>query len=357
MSRRYGPWPVCVALALGAALGLRAAPGSAQAAAGGSEASSSVVFVRADSAKVARTFDGMEAQLRELSVQVVSAEPMGNLSLATQAFRAAELARSSAALGTIWFGQDETAQLRVYVYDAKHRQLTSRTLASPDAAVREEVAVVLRSAIQSLIAGEATALEPVTIPPPEPAPPPARRALPSREHTPRLWVGVGYAGTTYASGTFQHGLQLLVAGQLTSRFLVGFDGTWCQAAKLSGGGADAILDRYPAELFAGYAFAENPRFHAYAEMGFELELVKRTTVVSDARLSPLPSENRLRFALSPRLRTAFEPSKSWLGFAAFGADITTDRYNYVVQSASGPVRLAARTVRPRLEAGVAFRFW
>lgn len=309
-----------------------------------------VVFVRETSG-----LDGVDAQLRELPVEVVLAEPMGKLTLASQAFRAAELSRSHAALGTIWFGSDDSAQLRVYVYDAKHRQLASRTLSRPDAAVREEVAVVLRSAISALLAGEATSLDPVTIPPPTPAPPAPRPTRP--EHRVHLLAGLGYAGTTYASGTFQHGVQLLAAAQLTSRLLVGLDGIWYQAATLAGAGAEAVLERYPAELFAGYAFADNPRFHAYVETAFQLELVRRTTRISDARLQPEPVRDRIRFAVSPRLRSLFLPAKSWLVYAAFGADITTDRFDYVVQSASGPVRLTARSVRPRLEAGVAVRLW
>ena len=358
MIRRLGVWSCSVALSL---LSARAHAAHASAAestrATPAPSSAAVVFVRADpTAGNAKRYDGTEAQLRELSVKVVSAEPMGNLSLASQAFRAAELARRHEALGTIWFGEDETAQLRVYVYDAKHRQLTSRTLARPDAAAGEEVAVVLRSAISALIAGEATELEPVTIPPPQPAPA-ARPPAPRPEPAARLLVGAGYAGTTYTSGTFQNGLQLLLAVRPSLRTLVGLDGMWFQQASLSGGGADAILDRYPAELFAGYAFATSPHFFAYVETALQLELVRRTTQVSDPRLQPSPSQDRLRFAVVPRLRTVFEPIAGLLGFAAFGADIATDRYDYVVQSASGPVRLAARTVRPRLEAGVAVRFW
>jgi hypothetical protein len=353
--RRFGVWSCCVALAL-CAVRVHAtdASGVDAQAATPEPASAAVVFVRADATPAnAARYDGTEAQLRELSVRVVSAEPMGNLSLASQAFRAAELARRHRALGTIWFGEDDTAQLRVYVYDAKHRQLTSRTLARPDAAAGEEVAVVLRSAISALIAGEATELEPVRLPPPKPAPPPA---LPS-EPAARLLVGGGYAATTYTSGSFQNGVQLLLAGRPSSHTLVGLDATWFQEAKLSGAGADALLARYPLEVFGGYAFATSPRFFAYVETALQLELVRRTTHISDPRLQASPSQDRLRFAVVPRLRTVFEPLKGLLGFAAFGADITTDRYDYVVQSASGPVRFAARTVRPRLEAGVAVRFW
>ena len=358
MSRRFGIWSGCVALALCPALALAAGVNGDEARASTAEqATSTVVFVRADApSRDAASFDGIEAQLRELSVNVVSVPAMGKQSLASQAFRAGELSRSHEALGTIWFGQDDAANLRVYVYDAKHHQLTSRTLSRPDSAMREEVAVVLRSAISALLAGQRAALEPVTIPEPAPAPP-AKPPVVEPQRLQRLLAGVGYAATTYNSGAFQHGVQLLVAARPARDVLLGLDATWFQDSVLSGGGAEAVLERYPVELFAGYAFAHSPRFFAYFETALQLELVRRTTRVSDARLEALPSENRFRFAVAPRLRTVFEPSGSLLAFAAFSADITTDRYDYVVQSGSGPVRLATRTVRPRLEAGVGVRFW
>jgi hypothetical protein len=353
--RRLGVWWCCVALAL---VALRAHAADADRAEASPAASrGAIVFVRAAAGTSdAKRHDGTEAQLRELSVQVVSAEPMPNLTLASQAFRAAELARRHRALGTIWFGEDHAARLRVYVYDAKHGQLTSRTLAPADAAAEEEVAVVLRSAISALVAGEATQLEPVTLP--RPAPAPAAAATPaSRERSGRLLAGAGYVATTYTSGTVQSGLQLLLAGRPSSHTLIGLDVIWFQSATLGGGGAEATLNRYPLELFGGFAFASSPRFLAYLETALQLELVRRRTQIEDSRLLPTPAQTRLRFAVAPRLRTVFEPLTGLLGFAAFGADITTDRYDYVVQSAGGPIRLAARSVRPRLEAGVAGRFW
>jgi hypothetical protein len=316
-----------------------------------------IVFVRVDpAAPGAASLAGVEAQLGELNVRVLSAAPMQRLTLASQAFRAAGLASAQQALGTIWLEHTAEAQLRVYVYDAKHRQLSSRTLARPDAAVREELAVVLRSAITALMAGEATTLEPVALPAPATQPAAARPVLaPPRWQ--RLIGGVAYTGTTYASGSYQSGVELLLAARLTPRFLLGIDASWSQPVRISAAGASASLHRYPAEVWAALAFAESARFHALCEAGLQLEGVLRTTRVSDPSLQATPAAWRIRLAAVPRLRAMFEPQPGQLLFAAFGADITTDRYDYVVQSASGPVRLTSRTVRPRLEAGVAVRFW
>ncbi len=304
----------------------------------------------------AASVDGLEAQLGELSAKVVTAPAVSNLTLASQAFRASELARAAHALGTIWFSPGDDQRLRVYVYDATHRQLASRTLSGADAAEREELAVVLRSAISALIAGEQTELEPVTIPPPPPAPPPS--VLPARPAPDQSWrplIGAAYAGTTYASGTFQHGFQLRLGAELGPRLLLGVTGTWFQHVQLAGGGAEAIVDRYPVELSAGYALAHVRRIRCFANVGLVLERVARSTRVTDPRLHALRDENRYRFAPAPSLEAVFELAPRLLGFAGFGAEIATDRYDYVVQSAFGSLRLAPRTVRPRLEVGVVVR--
>ncbi len=356
MSRRFGLWQLCTAFVL---LGAATAP--AARAEQYAQQQLTVVFVRMDAGLAdAAAADGLEAQLGELSAKVVSAPSMSNLTLASQAFRASELAREAHALGTIWFSPGDDQRLRVYVYDAKHRQLASRTLSGAEAAEREELAVVLRSAISALIAGEQTALEPVTIPPPQVAPPPPPNALPQPAAPKQPWhllVGAAYAGTTYASGAFEHGLQVRLDAELGRRFLLGLSGTWFEQARLAGGGAEAVLERYPLELSAGYAFAEAPRFRCFVDAGLVLERVTRSTRVADPRLHALPDENRYRFAVAPALQAAFEPAPGLLAFAGFGAEIATDRYDYVVQSAGGSIRLAPRTVRPRLEVGVVVRLW
>jgi hypothetical protein len=302
----------------------------------------------------------LEAQLGEASARVVTAPAQGHLTLQSQALRARALAREHHALGTIWFSEEPGRGLRVYVYDASHRQLASRTLSGPAGAVREEVAVVLRSAISALIAGETTALEPVTIPPPSSVPSTLPRRLP-RPARPQRWLrleaGAGYTGTTYASRTFQHGFELRLGAELGSRVMVGLSAAWAQDPRLSGGGAEAVLQRSPVELSAGYAFAAVPRFRCYAQAGLVLEHVARRTHIEDDRLLALPDASRYRFAVAPALLAAFEAQPGLLGFAAFGAEIATDHYDYVVQSARGPIRLAPRTVRPRLEVGILVRLW
>jgi hypothetical protein len=320
-----------------------------------------VVFVRMDASPgVAGSIDvgELEAQLGELPARVVTVPAPGKLTLASQAHRARELARAHHALGTIWFSVEPNRGLRVYVYDAHHRQLASRTLSGPDAAVREEVAVVLRSTISALITGETTALEPVTIPRPSPSSPPLPPPRPAQpERWPRLAVGAAYVGTTYASRTFQHGFELRFGAELGSRALIGLTAAWSQDARLAGGGAEAVLRRTPLELSAGYAFAAVPRFRCYAQAGLVLERVTRRTHIEDPRLSALPDENRYRFAVAPALLAAFDVQPGLVGFAAFGAEVATDQYDYVVQSVGGPIRLAPRTVRPRLEVGVLVRLW
>ena len=154
-----------------------------------------------------------------------------------------------------------------------------------------------------------------------------------------------------------HGFELRFGAELGARVIMGLSAAWSQNARLAGGGAEAELRRSPLELSAGYAFAAVPRFRCYVQAGLVLERVRRRTHIEDARLSALPDENRYRFAVAPALLAAFDAQPGLLGFAAFGAEVATDQYDYVVQSVGGPIRLAPRTVRPRLEVGVLVRLW
>ena len=346
-------WSVRVALAL--VLVLSARPGAAdEEAASGTAAVPRLVFITTPSSL--EILSELTSQLRELTLAIVRVPAAASLSLPSQALAAAQLAGQHGAIGTIWLEQ-HSSELRVYVYDVKHRQLARRTLLWPDVTAREELAVVLRSAISAIIAGEASSLEPVALVPVVRAP---RKApvLPTPAPSPSWsWqAGSSYTGTSYAPGTFQSGLELSLMTMLADRALAGIGLQWVQPVVLSGGGADAVLHRYPAELFGAYAFAQTRRFRAYVESGLQVELVRRTTRLLDPQLVALPDDSRFRLALSPRLRVELGLSARLLGFAAFGADISADRYDYVVQSARGPVRLAARSVRPRLGLGLAVRF-
>ncbi len=363
MGRRFGSWLVAASLGLCEAFTVRCA--LAEPESRPVQQPLAVVFVRAATATALAAgrgtpadlagFDAVEGQLRELALLVVAVPAIDDQALASQAFRAAELARQHDAVGTVWFREGDDRQLRVFVYDAKHRQVTSRLLAGADTAAKEEVAVVLRSAILALMAGQATALEQVTLRPAPAAPAVLMPKLqPPKKQ--RLLAGLAYVATSYAAGTFQHGLQLLAAGEVTSRALLGLQFTWFEQSRLTGAGASAQLQRFPLELFLGYAFVESHQLRVFAENGFQLEVVRRTASITDARLEATPPQSRVRFALAPRLRAAFEAASSLLGFAALGADITTDRYDYVVHSSGGSVRLATRNLRPRLDAGLAVRF-
>jgi hypothetical protein len=359
VSRSVGVWQLCATLAL---TPLVPAPAHAeQPPATDEQRSPTVVFVRMNARSGGDAnldVADLEAQLGEASARIVTAPGLDHLTLQSQALRAKQLAREHDALGTIWLSEEPGRGLRVYVYDAHHRQLASRTLSGPARAVREEVAVVLRSAISALIAGETTALEPVTMPPPSisPSPPPAALPRPAQpQRWLRLAVGAGYTGTTYASRTFQHGFELRSGAELGSRVLIGLSAAWSEDPRLSGGGAEAVLHRNPLELSAGYAFAAVPGFRCFAQAGLVLERVARRTRIEDARLAALPDENRYRFAVAPALLAAFDAQPGLLGFAAFGAEVATDQYDYVVQSVGGPIRLAPRTVRPRLEVGILVR--
>ena len=107
-----------------------------------------------------------------------------SLDVQQQVERARKTSKQHGALGTVWFDESTSDKVAIYVYDASHTRVAKRVLHSPevDAAAAEELAVVVRAAIDSLLAGEDVAMDVVPMPAPAPIeePPPAAAPAPRR---------------------------------------------------------------------------------------------------------------------------------------------------------------------------------
>jgi len=153
-------------------------------------------------------FDTLRAQLAELSVHLFVESASRSLGVEQQVERARSAARQHGALGTVWFDESTSDKLGIYVYDASHARVAKRVLHSPevDAAAAEELAVVVRAAIDALLAGEDVAMEVVPMPSPAPKEEPPPPAPPPQRHNDlHVRFGVAYAGTSFAAGTWQNG--------------------------------------------------------------------------------------------------------------------------------------------------------
>jgi len=122
--------------------------------------------------------------------------------------------------------------------------------------------------------------------------------------------------------------------------------------ELSAPGTRVFVARHPLALLAGYRLLGG-WFNPAAELALELDVQRRRTEVTDPRLKATPSDTRLRWAASPRLRGVFELGLPIQAFLLLGADVGLDRFDYVVESPGEQVRFRGRAVRPRVEAGFA----
>src|SRR4051794_37176491 len=142
----------------------------------------------AQPSRVSSGFDALRAQLAELSVHLLVEGAARSLDVQQQVERARKTSKQHGALGTVWFDESTSGKVAIYVYDASHTRVAKRVLHSPevDAAAAEELAVVVRAAIDSLLAGEDVAMDVVPMPAPAPIeePPPAVAPAPPARPSP-----------------------------------------------------------------------------------------------------------------------------------------------------------------------------
>jgi hypothetical protein len=296
--------------------------------------------------------EALREQLSELPVELTIAAPHPSHDPDQQARRAAELARTHAASGVIWFATEAPDKLRVYVYEAQSKRFGSRQLVGANAspAAAEELAVVLRALVEALASGQAPAIERVEAPP-EPIAPAPHRKLSTRS---AAWVlGAGWISTTLGpTSGFDHGVAVLGAWRTPLGLYAGLHYSFIHDAELRAPGARAVLARHPLELVLGYAWPALGA-HVGLELGTQLDVVERTTLVTAPELVPLPAETRVRWALSPRMRLMSPRVARLRIYFLGGVDVTLSAFDYVIESAGGQqTRLAQRSIRPRAEAGL-----
>jgi hypothetical protein len=276
-----------------------------------------------------------------------------------QVERARTASKEHGALGTVWFDQGPADKVSIYVFDASHARVAKRTLRSPevDAAAAEELAVVVRAAIDALLSGEVVAMDVVPIPSPAPSPsaPPTAAYGPVESvppYKPQLRFGVGYEGTSFARGTWQHGGTFLLFVHPTSTFYFGASYALFPSLTLETSEAEARIVRHPVEATVGAMIAPLKPVSLALEVSGLLDVVQRTTVLRDPLLTALPRETRLRWGLSPRARAWVPVIGPLQAFLMGGADVLFDNYDFVINAPDGQFRISQRSIRPRLEAGI-----
>ena len=241
-------------------------------------------------------------------------------------------------LGTVWFDESTSDKVAIYVYDASHTRVAKRVLHNPevDAAAAEELAVVVRAAIDSLLAGEDVAMDVVPMPAPAPIeePPPAAAAgaRPSPLH---VRFGVAYAGTSFASGTWQNGGAFFLLVRPLKALYVGAAYTLFPTLTLEAFGAEARIARHPVEMTHWPAARALLACRSRARGVLAARRVQRTTVLQDPRLTACLRDTRLRWGISPRARLWLPVVGPLRAFAMGGADVLFGDFDYVINAPGG----------------------
>lgn len=306
--------------------------------------------------------DGLRTQLEELSMTVIAAPSLPSGSkLPAWVVHAKQLTRQHAALCTVWFTEQGSERIAIYLYDARTGRVLRRSLDVPSsAAAAEELAVAVRATLTVMAAGEAMPAMGV-VPAAEHAPEKAARtpapsvetSKPPATNTAIGWLlGAAYLGTSYAAqASLQHGAEFFAIAQ-RARVYAGLGYAVLPSLELRAPGTRVFVARHPLALLAGYRLLGG-WFNPAAELALELDVQRRRTEVTDPRLKATPSDRRLRWAASPRVRGVFELGPPVQAFLLLGADVGLDRFDYVVESPGEQVRFRGRAVRPRVEAGFA----
>ncbi len=261
----------------------------------------------------------------------------------------------------------ENGRTNIYLYDPKGPHLYAREVAVSEspAAASEELALILRSAIQARLDGGALAMAEITLPssaplaPPEvhqPPPPPVPFHEVSESINP-LWApGVsGVASRPLSGSNWQAGLLLRLWAKVRPiRF--GLSYSMFPGLDASSKWASITVYRHPTEVFAGYEIARGSVI-VVAESAFCGDPIRRDTTYADAPLTGEGPRWRWLWTLSERMR--FETrlvSPLWLTVAA-GAEIPLNPYDFQVSIAEQKQTLARiLPVRPTLELGLVLGF-
>jgi hypothetical protein len=317
--------------------------------------------------RVVSGFDTLRAQLGELSVHlfVESAARMPDVQQQVERARAA--AKQHGALGAVWFDDSTSDKVSIYVYDASHARVARRVLHSPevDAAAAEELAVVVRAAIDALLTGEVVAMEVVPKPSPTPSANEGPAAPPFGSEPDPIYLpfkvqvrfGVGYEGTSFARGTWQNGGAFLLFLHPTRLLYFGASYAQFPTLTLETPEAEARIVRHPVEvtvgLLVGHLGPAFGRTYGAFELAGLLDVVQRTTVLRDPLLTATPRDMRLRWGISPRARFWVPVIGPLQAFVMGGADLLFGNYDFLINSPGGQFQISQRAVRARVEAGIA----
>ena len=300
-------------------------------------------------------------QLTELELTLSERAAPAFFELRDYVDEAQKVSNTSETFLVAWITRERN-HTNVYLYDPKGPHLYAREVAVSEspAAASEELALILRSAIQARLDGGDLAMAEIALPKPVVlAPPPAPKVspLPTSDVQPifrELKWAVELSGIfahPLSVANWQGGLGLRMWARVRPvRFGLGY--TVFPGLRVSSEQSEFSVQRHPAEAFVGYRLWLGD-LNVIAESAFIADLIRRETTLSRVPLSGQQPNWRWLWAVSGRLR--FEThllSSLWFTTAA-GAEFPLNPYSFEFVVA-GQNQAIARIlpVRPTLELGL-----
>lgn len=275
-----------------------------------------------------------------------------------------------AATSVIWIDLDPPEHFTIYLYDPRSERLLQRKVprsSSSNAAAVETLANITGSIVAEAVHGPVAGMTDVDArAPPEPEPPeppsPQVRSEPDRWN--RLWLGLGYAGTTFADALpWQHGISVSAAVMpvrlgRAGLLHIGVRYDVVIATPVSLRGIELELRRHPARASVGYR-------HQFASAKADVELLVHGVVdpivrrsrdrdPSDETTPPSGSGMRMFSSAGVSVGAGWVPVPWVRLFAAVGGEVVTSRADYVILTPERTLIVAPHPARFTLDAGVQF---
>jgi hypothetical protein len=327
-------------------------------------------WARAESREVVLHATGAEREARALAGvvrELLNRVSVGMHLVRTRALSERDVASPSArarrALAAVWVDLQRAAHVRLYVYAPAQDRVLVRTIDRDDASdeiVREEVAHIVHTAVEGLLAGA-----PVGLPRREVLPvvePVSQRQQPRKARARsavRLWQArVGYRGALVAPDVAAHGpgAELAITPfdlALRPGFLVSAHYAWPIRGSTPSAGADLQSSELRVLATLQHALAERWLLRAGLGAGFDSVSVKPFSERAEVQAA---DGRRLTLAA---LRAALELEVRVTQRLSFFAAITLDGYpgdtRYVLARKTGDDDvLSPWRLRPGLELGLAW---
>lgn len=312
----------------------------------------------------------LRAQLAELGVQVVvSSEPFD----ARETNSPERSAKEDNALAFVWLGK-EGANLSVHFFESAGATLRQRRLPlrGTDAASLEEVAVVVRSAVSSLLDRD-TSLRQDTPPqqaeprPKNPPPAPLTESGHKSARGPKpapadevplglFWASLGFTGQAFAPELpFSPGAAALLGVRPThGPWGLGVGYAFFPRQTAVRGPVSVELSRHPLEMIL--RFESSPQTNSYvgAEAGLVVDWVTRRSASTSAEFAVTPEATRVSWAVTGRALLGMRLSKALSLEVHGGADWLGSRVS--TELSDGARLVEPHRIRPRISVQAVWNF-